>query len=157
MTETETLLTHIRQCRRVDLYTQPLKLSPVEQNLLDHFNQRRNSGEPLQYILGETQFRELNLKTDRRALIPRPETELLVDLSIKKIQDHFGKKKLRILDIGTGSGNIAISLAKALPNSKITTVDICKDALSLACENAQDNDVQIEFIQEDFKIFSQNL
>jgi release factor glutamine methyltransferase len=100
--------------------------------------ERRRQGEPLQYILGEWDFMGFVLKCDRRALIPRPETEILVDALVRHIRsDHrFDGRTLRALDMGTGSGNIAISLAKLLPSCMVTAVDISGDALSLARENA---------------------
>ena len=100
--------------------------------------------EPIQYILGKTTFMNLEFKVNSSVLIPRTETEELVRLMLKK--DLDGKE---ILDIGTGSGCIAISLAKNLPNSKVSALDISKDALKVAEENAKLNNVNIEFIKAD--------
>lgn len=100
---------------------------------------------PIQYILGETEFYGLRIKVDQNVLIPRQETEELVDLVIKSAKD-INKKALRILDIGTGSGCIAISLSKHLPNAKVYAMDISKKALNLAKENASINDVKVDFI-----------
>ena len=103
---------------------------------------------PLQYVIGQVDFYDVTLKADRRALIPRPETEILVEQAIK-----IGRKMRRpqILDIGTGSGNIAIALAKNLPGAMILAVDISEDALSLARENAGENNVaqMISFVSGD--------
>ena len=106
--------------------------------------ERLKTHEPIQYILGKTTFMNLEFKVNSSVLIPRPETEELVSLMLK--EDLDGKE---ILDIGTGSGCIAVSLAKNLPNAKITALDISKDALEVARENANLNNVDIEFINAD--------
>ena len=105
---------------------------------------RLKTHEPIQYILGKTSFMDLEFKVNSSVLIPRPETEELVMLMLK--EDLDGKE---ILDVGTGSGCIAISLAKNLPNSKVSALDISKDALEVARENAKLNNVNIEFIHAD--------
>lgn len=104
---------------------------------------------PIQYILGETEFYGLTFKVNENVLIPRPETEELVDLIIKEHALSSVKKPLRILDIGTGSGCIAISLAKNLPNAEVYAIDISKDALKIAKQNAILNAVNITFIEAD--------
>lgn len=100
---------------------------------------------PIQYILGETQFYNLIFKVNESVLIPRPETEELVDLIIKENKN----KKLRILDIGTGSGCIAIALKKNLPEAEIFGLDISEKALDIAKENAGRNQSQINFFHAD--------
>ena len=110
---------------------------------LDALN-RLKTHEPIQYVLGKTIFMDLEFKVNSNVLIPRPETEDLVRLVLK--EDLDGKK---ILDIGTGSGCIAISLAKNLPNAKVSALDISKDALEVARENARINNVNVEFINAD--------
>ena len=105
---------------------------------------RLKTHEPIQYILGKTSFMDLEFKVNSSVLIPRPETEELVMLMLK--EDLDGKE---ILDVGTGSGCIAISLAKNLPNSKVSALDISKEALEVARENAKLNNVNIEFIHAD--------
>jgi release factor glutamine methyltransferase len=114
------------------------------------YMERRASRIPLQYILGETEFYGLPFKCDSRALIPRPESEILVEIVLKEMVKI---EKPRILDIGTGSGNISISLAKNLPNARVEALDISVEALQLAQENAGINSVisQIEFIAGDFE------
>ncbi len=99
---------------------------------LDGILEKYNKGYPLQYALGEWEFYGLNFKVDERALIPRFETEIIVDFIIKSPY-----KKDKILDIGTGSGAIAISLGKNLPTSQIVGSDIEEKALSLARENKE--------------------
>ncbi len=103
---------------------------------------------PIQYILGEVEFYNVKLGIDRRAMIPRPETEILVENTIS-ILNSFSNPY--VLDIGTGSGNIAIAIASNVDNVKIKAVDISDEALNLAVENARLNDVldDIEFIQDD--------
>lgn len=108
---------------------------------------RLKAGEPIQYILGKANFYGLYLNVNKSTLIPRPETEQLVDMIVKK---YSRISDLRILDIGTGSGAIAIALARNLPFSKLTAIDISKDAVKVAEENADSlkcND--IKFITAD--------
>jgi release factor glutamine methyltransferase len=100
---------------------------------LDGLVERRAAREPLAYVLGEWGFRRLTLKTDRRALVPRPETETVVERALALVQ---GIESPRILDIGVGSGAIALSLKDERPDATIVGVDISADALSLARENA---------------------
>lgn len=117
---------------------------------------------PIQYILGETEFYGLPFKVDNNVLIPRQETEELVDLilqNLKKINSVTSNgvnKCLRILDIGTGSGCIAISLAKHLPNAEVYAVDISKEALKIAKQNAESNAVNINFIEADILAHAEN-
>ncbi|GAA4933285.1 peptide chain release factor N(5)-glutamine methyltransferase [Algibacter agarivorans] len=101
---------------------------------------------PIQYIIGETEFNGLPFKVNGHVLIPRPETEELVEWVLKKV-DH--NKPITILDIGTGSGCIAISLAKNLPNAKVFALDVSAKALKTAKENADLNDVNVEFVEAD--------
>lgn len=108
--------------------------------------QRRKEREPLQYILGFVPFYNIILNTDSRALIPRDETALLVEEALIRIQRNFYKS---VLDIGTGSGAIAIAVKKNAPDVLVTAVDISENALSLAKENAKENETEIEFIKSD--------
>jgi len=102
--------------------------------------------QPIQYILGETEFYGLPFKVNEHTLIPRPETEELVEWIIKK-EPRFKTQSLKILDIGTGSGCIAVSLAKNLPKATVYALDISKEALKVAKLNAELNDVKVEFIE----------
>ncbi|WP_298263989.1 peptide chain release factor N(5)-glutamine methyltransferase [uncultured Lutibacter sp.] len=104
---------------------------------------------PIQYIIGETEFFGLPFKVTNDVLIPRPETEELVHWVIKDHLDKVQNSKLKILDIGTGSGCIAVSLAKNLPNTSVYALDISKEALKVAEENSLKNNVAIQFITED--------
>ncbi len=145
MSEDEIFLTHILQCSRAELLLKKPALTSSQEKRLKEYKDRRSHGEPLQYIIGSWDFCGLTFKVNQNVLIPRPETEMLVDLAIKKF------KGTHLLELGTGSGNIAVTLAKFLPLAKIVSVDISMDALMLANENAQRNGVEghIEFIQED--------
>ena len=110
---------------------------------------RLKKEEPIQYILGDTEFYGLTFKVNKHTLIPRPETEELVDWVVKKYRSKSLKesKSLTFLDIGTGSGCIAISLAKHIPNSKVYAIDVSKEALAMAKKNAKLNEVNITFIE----------
>lgn len=103
------------------------------------------TGKPYQYVLGETEFYGCLIRVDESVLIPRPETEELVDLIIKENKSYTGK----ITDYGTGSGCIAIALAKNLPHSSVTAVDISGESLSTAMRNASLNNVSIDFVRAD--------
>jgi len=144
----ELLLADILKCKRLDLYLkydQPL--NEDELNKYREYLSRRGKNEPLQYIIGKADFFGLEFKVNPSVLIPRPETEILVDTIINLEKQ---KNDLIILDIGTGSGNIAISLALNLPQSKIIALDISKEALSVAKENAEIYNAsnQIEFVRK---------
>jgi len=148
--EAELLIGHILNLKRTELYLNSQRvLSSNDEERLKHLISERLKGKPLQYVIGETEFFGLKFKVDSRALIPRPETEILVS----KVIEYFKKEKkesdhLKIIDIGTGAGNIAIALAYNLKNSFIHAIDISSDALSLAIENAEINKVKdrIEFL-----------
>lgn len=106
------------------------------------------SGIPVQYIVGNVDFYGNTFKVNKNALIPRFETELLVEKTIKYINKYFNNE-IKILDIGTGSGCIAITLNKLLDNSMVTAVDISKDALDVARENNKINNTDVNFIESD--------
>lgn len=133
------------------LLADEIDLADEKQTLFINALKRLKTHEPIQYVLGKTSFMDLEFKVNSSVLIPRPETEELVRLMLK--EDLDGKE---ILDIGTGSGCIAISLAKNLPNSKITALDISKDALEVAKENAKLNNVSIDFINADIFKYDSN-
>ena len=126
------------------LLADEIDLNESNQTLFLNALERLKTHEPIQYVLGKTTFMNLEFKVNSSVLIPRPETEELVRLMLK--EDLDGKE---ILDIGTGSGCIAISLAKNLPNAKVTALDISEEALEVAKENARLNNVNIEFINAD--------
>lgn len=118
---------------------------------LDEAIKRLEQGEPVQYIVGDVNFYGNIIKVDKRVLIPRRETEELVEKTINYIKKYFPNIQ-NILDIGTGSGCIPITLKKYFPNSNIIACDISQDALTLAKINAKDNNVKIDFIESN--IFS---
>jgi len=103
-------------------------------------------GVPFQYALGETFFYNILLKTDNRGLIPRPETEELVDWIVN---DHQNTQGIRILDIGTGSGCIPLAIKSVMPNSKMTGIDVDIDAINLSKENANALELNVDFFQHD--------
>ncbi|MCK5259794.1 MAG: peptide chain release factor N(5)-glutamine methyltransferase [Candidatus Omnitrophica bacterium] len=154
MTENEWMLTSVLDCRRVDLTVNKDELTPAQRSRYDWMQARRIEGEPLQYVLGQCDFMGIALSVDRRALIPRPETEILVDLTIEKIRS--GPKKMRnVLDIGTGSGNITVALLRYFSNMNVTALDISDDALALAIKNARANNVEerIRFLNNDMVFY----
>ena len=108
--------------------------------------ERLVSGEPFQYVMGQTEFCGLPFKVTPAVLIPRPETEELVT-SI--IAENAGRTGLSVLDIGTGSGAIAVTLAKKLPGAMVTALDVSDDALAVASENAEANNVSVSFLKFD--------
>lgn len=108
--------------------------------------ERLKKNEPIQYIIGDTEFYGLELKVTPSVLIPRPETEELVDLIIKSSKEE---SNISILDIGTGSGCIAIALAKHLPNADIFALDVSPEALKIAEQNAEINNVEVTFMEAD--------
>ena len=116
---------------------------------LDEALKRLKNGEPVQYIVGDTNFYGNTIKVTKDVLIPRPETEELVEKTYNYIKDLFPKKELDILDIGTGSGCIPIALKKLLPSSNLTGLDISEKALKIAEENKIINKVSITFLQSD--------
>lgn len=148
----ELLLAHTLNLKRFDLYLYfDRPVSEKERAEFRELCKRRLKGEPVQYITGEQEFFGYPFFVDKRVLIPRPETELLVEASIEALESLSEAEEIRILDIGTGSGCIAITLAKKLANARITAVDFSKDALSIAAKNAEKNEVldRITFVEAD--------
>ncbi len=148
--EAELLLAHTLGLKRLDLYLQFERLlSDAELGALRPLVARRAKREPLQFLLGEQDFLDLKLKCDRRALIPRPETEELVTLLTERLTKSPPGS---ILDLGTGTGAIAFSLAKAFPEAAVTAVDASPDALSLARENADTHGLaeRVSFVESNW-------
>jgi release factor glutamine methyltransferase len=155
------ILENFHQIKRIDLALNPqMRMNDKQllhwESILSDLKKQK----PIQYILGETEFYGLPFLVNENTLIPRPETEELVELIIKqnskseippepKVNGAKLNSKLKILDIGTGSGCIAIALKKDLPNSEVFAIDISEEALETAKKNAQINQVEINFIQAD--------
>ena len=128
------------------------ELSPGNEALLLQYLEKLKTGMPLQYVLGETEFYGLRFKVNPSVLIPRPETEELVDWILKDVKYLKGEnnsRALSILDIGTGSGCIPIALKANLPGANITGIDISPEALNTAIENSVLNNVDVKFLKED--------
>ncbi len=151
----ELLLASVLQCKRIDLY---LRFDqPIAEAELAAFRalfKRRVQNEPLQYILGETEFMGYRFEVDPRVLVPRPETERLVEEVVALSRSNPGAIG-RILDVGTGSGNIAVALAKLIPDATVCSTDTSHDALELAEKNVALNGVdgrvtlkQMNFLDE---------
>jgi len=154
MDELETILTEIFNCPRSRLYLESNSIVFDEEQLkkLDYIISRRARSYPLEYILGFTDFMGLRFKVNKNVFIPRPETEILVEAAIQQISTlGFKFRHISIVDIGTGAGNIAISLAKFLTNVQVVAVDISPAALEIARENALINKVEhkIKFLCSD--------
>jgi release factor glutamine methyltransferase len=132
--DAELLVAHVLGVPRSRLTEPNGLLGPDEEAELRALVGRRASREPLQYVLGEWGFRRLTLAVDRRALIPRPETEVLVDRCLALLEAVDAP---RILDVGTGSGAIALALADEVPGATVVATDVSADALALAAANAE--------------------
>lgn len=147
MNEVELLFSEALGCDRASLYlNRDRGLSEDQSAFISAALKRRIKGEPIQYILGKTEFMGLELKVNPSVLIPRPETEILVETALSYIKKE---KPARILDLGTGSGCIAISLFKNLLDCEIDAGDISTEALELAGENACLHGAKINFIRSD--------
>lgn len=144
------VIDHYLGLERFILAMQPkLMLPKGEEEPLFYALSQLKLERPIQYILGKAHFCELVFHINENVLIPRPETEELVYWILREVQKRNSRDGLRILDIGTGSGCIAISLAKNLPNGKVYALDVSKEALQVAGRNARDNGVDIVFLETD--------
>jgi release factor glutamine methyltransferase len=134
----ELLLAHVLGLVRLDLYLQfDRLLTPAELAAYRALFKRRLTHEPLQYILGETAFMGLTMFVERGVLIPRPETELLVELALQIINKKEGGGRAQVLDIGTGSGNIAVALGHHAPGAQIIGIDVSPEAIAVAARNVE--------------------
>ena len=146
--DVELLLARALGKDRTFLYTWPEKeLTEQEGKRFDALLSQRMQGKPIAYILGEKEFWSLILKVNEATLIPRPDTELLVELAVKYIHE----KNVEVLDLGTGTGAIALAIASECSNANITAVDVLASAVQLAKENAVSNGINnVEFLQSNW-------
>ena len=141
------ILEQFHTIKRIDLALNPaLEMDALQLFRWEHVVSELKKYKPIQYILGETEFYGLPFLVNENTLIPRPETEELVDLIIKDNQTNTASFK--ILDIGTGSGCIAISLAKNLPTAQVFALDVSEKALETATKNAELNNLNVQFLQK---------
>lgn len=150
----ELLLADILRCKRLELYLmydRPL----TEKELVEYreYLKRRSTFEPVQYIVGTVEFYGLEIKVSPDVLIPRPETEILVETLINSVNKE---DELRIMDIGSGSGNISIAVAVNLPNAYVTGIEISKSAIEVAKENQKKYDLNKRISFLNYDIFSAN-
>jgi release factor glutamine methyltransferase len=150
--EAELLLMHALKTDRVHLYERlqdelPARAADHYQRLLD----RRATHEPTPYIIGHKEFFGLEFEVARSALIPRPETEMLVELTVDFARDRYADNRFTAVDVGTGSGVIAIAIASQLPSARVIATDVSKRATALARRNAERHHVaaRIEFVDGD--------
>ena len=140
--DAELILAHALGLSRIELYTQHDRpLTEAERAEARELVRRRGAREPLAYVLGEWGFRRLVLKTDARALVPRPETEIVVERALALID---GIAEPRVLDVGTGTGAIALAIAQEHPGARVTATDASQAAVALATENATALDLRVE-------------
>jgi len=145
--DAEWLVAHVLGTSRSELVLRAREpVAAAELERLATLAARRTAGEPLQYVLGEWGFRRLTLTVDRRALIPRPETEIVVERCLALLA---GLDRPRVLDVGTGSGAIALAIADEHPGARVTAIDVSADALALARENVDRTGLAIELLEHD--------
>jgi release factor glutamine methyltransferase len=143
--DAELLLSHALGLSRLELYTQHDRpLTDSERAAARGLVERRGRREPLAYVLGEWGFRRLVLKTDVRALVPRPETEVVVERALALLANVEAP---RVVDVGTGSGAIALALAQERPDAQVSATDVSPEALALARENAERLGLDVAFAE----------
>lgn len=150
--DSELLLAEALSIKRQDIWIYP-DLVPGQYKI-DRFKEfilRRAAREPFAYIVGRKEFWSLDFKVNADVMTPRPETEVLIECLLKIVRENYGEKDLRILDMGTGSGNIAVTAARELPQSKVMAVDVSAGALAVAAENIRKYDLSncVQVIQSD--------
>jgi len=140
----ELLLSHVLNCKRLELYLSFDR--PLQKSEIDSYREllkRRSTFEPLQYIIGKVEFYGLEFEVNQSVLIPRPETELLVEAVIESVAKD---ERINILDIGSGSGNISIALAKNIPSCTVVGIDISEEAIETSTRNAKLNGVESQLM-----------
>ena len=143
----ELLLAHALDLQRIQLYLHFDR--PLTSEELTNFRslyERRLKREPVQYIIGSTNFMGLHFAVDSRVLIPRPETETLIEQTMLLCQRYPSSKTIQVLEVGTGSGNIAVSIAKYIKHAHVTAIDISRDALDVAEMNARMHSVDSQIL-----------
>jgi release factor glutamine methyltransferase len=144
--ENRILLCHATGLSRVQLITRAGQaLDETQAARLAQLVQRRLAGEPIAYIVGKREFFGLDFTVSEAVLIPRPDTELIVELAIERLPPQG-----RLLDMGTGSGAIAVSIAHARPDAQVTALDVSEAALAVASQNALDHGARVRFLQSDW-------
>jgi len=147
--DAELLLGHVLGLTRTELHLQRRReLSAGETEAARELVERRAAREPLAYVLGEWGFRRLTLKVDRRVLVPRPETETVVERCLSLLR---GLTSPAVLDVGTGSGAIALAIADEHAGARVTAIDVSEEALALARENAAANGLAVAFERRDLR------
>ena len=151
----ELVIEHITNMSRAEQVKNKIPyLTCTQLEDLDGITERLKKNEPVQYVLGEAWFAGMKFKVNKKVLIPRPETEELVDWIVKENQklnpESFRDKSQNIIDIGTGSGCIPIALKKKLPEAKVSAIDVCSEALFTATENAIALNAEVNFVLLDF-------
>ena len=155
--DAELLLCHVLNCNRVSLYTRydrPLTLG--ERNLFKKLVKRRSDHEPVAYLINNKDFYQQSLVVNDAVLIPRPETEFLVDDVLQWYKkNQKSRSTINILEVGTGSGNIAIALGLEMPNANITTIEVCDKAANVAQQNIKTYGLEnrISLVVADFKLY----
>jgi release factor glutamine methyltransferase len=145
--DAEHLLGRALGLSRIQLYTEHDRpLTDDERARARELVRRRGEREPLAYVLGDWDFRRLTLKTDPRGLVPRPETEIVVDRCLALLD---GTPNPRVVDVGTGSGAIALAIAQEVPGAEVHATDVSAEALGLARENAEANGLTVHFHHTD--------
>jgi release factor glutamine methyltransferase len=141
--DAEVLLAFCMKEMRSAFLAHPEKIVPLHvQETFSSLLEERSKGEPVAYLTGEKEFWSLRFKVGRRVLIPRPDTEIIVEEALRFAEENFGRdSRISVLEIGTGSGAISVALASELPRAEITATDISEEALELASVNAKANNV----------------
>jgi release factor glutamine methyltransferase len=148
--ENRILLCHATGLTRVQLITQAERLlTDDEAARLNALVRRRRDGEPIAYIVGRREFFGLEFQVSEAVLIPRPDTELLVELALERLPSQQSQGS-RVLDMGTGSGAIAVAIAHTRPAAAVTALDLSAAALAVAQANAAHNDARVRFLQSDW-------
>ena len=142
----ELLVLHLLEIDRNTLYRDNPPLTVEIRNKLKELTQRREKGEPLAYLVNNIEFWNLSLYVDKNVLVPRPETEILV----QRVLEIFDKKKIRVLDLGTGSGAIGLSLAKERANWEVVCSDLSYEALKVTSKNMTRNSLDVSLVNSNW-------